>query len=326
MNLSQKFNHMLGRAEEYFVTRKVRSVPTAYALGITNVCNLRCPLCVTGVNAQDKSLKFMDVDLYKNIIDRIKNHAQLVQLYRWGESLLHKDFVEMLEYANRFDLNTEISSNMSLSGVEDKLEAMVIHRLKTLIVSFDGINQEDYSRYRVKGDFELVLENLRKLKEFKTKHNSKYPIVKLQYLRNKFTTNQFEIIQSKLEEFNADECFQCDMTSMFKDRNRANLLQWFTEEEIKQRKFLDVDVTMQKTVCNYLYNFMIIEQDGSIPACCFSTKKSDDFSFWQSELSLIEMYNSQKFVEARENFQCKSAKNKSYCNDCSVYLSYVRKK
>lgn len=301
----------------------LQSNPVTYILGITNACNLRCPLCITGLRKNEKPSGFMAFDLFREIIDKVKEYACTVQLYKWGESLLHKHFIEMLKYCNRYDLNTEVSSNFSLKNIEDKLEAMVKYRLKHLIVSFDGVTAEDYQRYRVGGDFQLVCDNILKLRDIKRHYRSSFPKVSLQFLRNRFTRNQVEILHAQHKQLGADRYYVCDMTVPFKDHDLETAQQWFSEDEIRRRRYLDIDLSMHGRVCYFLYTTMIIEQDGSIPPCCFSTKLEDDYGKWESHKTIGAMYNSERFVQARAAFKEKSQAPGLTCDDCTVLCTYL---
>lgn len=303
----------------------LKSDPTVYIIGVTNKCQLKCPLCITGLRKQDKTPRHMDWNLFVEIVEKIKDKAELVQLYKWGESLLHPRIIDILEYCNRYDLNTEISSNLSLENIDDKLEAMVKHRLKHLIVSFDGVNQENYSRYRQGGNIDWVIQNIKKIQEFKQKYKSKFPKISLQFLRNKYTKAQIKTLEENYKQWGADDYYVCDMTTIFKDRDIESAKKWLDDEDIERRKYLDIDVGMHGKYCYFLYTTMIIEQDGSIPPCCFSTNKEDDYSKWDNSKTINEMFNSEKFIKARELFKTKKIDSKLTCNDCTVFITYNSK-
>lgn len=309
-------------ANEFMELKQVlESPPTTYIVGITNICNLRCPLCVTGLRQQKKNPQFMEFGLFRQIIEKIRPYAQLVQLYKWGESLLHPRIIDMLAVCDSYDLNTEISSNLSVENCDDVLEALVRYRLRHLIVSFDGVTQEDYSRYRVGGKLNLVLDNIRKIKEFKIRYHSEYPVISLQFLRNKFTEDQVNVIEDNYRQWGADKYYVCDMTTVFKDRDLDTARHWFSDQEIAQRRYLDIDVSMHGKPCHFLYNTMIIEQDGSIPSCCFATDPKDDFGRWDNSKSILEMYNSDRFIQARTMFREKRHCRASACDDCCVFTT-----
>jgi len=307
----------------FFPAREIPPViPVIYAIGINNNCNLRCPLCVTGKREQTKKIQMMEFDLFKCIIDKIVPYAKLVQLYKWGEPFLHKDIDAILEYCNRFDLNTEISSNLSVDK-DAVLESIVKHRLKTLIVSFDGTDQESYSRYRHGGSFDLVLSNIKKIFELKKRYNSPYPKITLQYLRNKFTTNEVSIIKRLHKKWGADDYVVYDMTMPFRDRNVRNALEWFTQEEIDCRRYLDIDLCWQAKYCSFIKDYMVIEQDGSIPSCCYATDPEDNFGFWDDSRSIGELFTSRRRAEAIKMFETRQKVPGNPCSDCAIFETWA---
>lgn len=314
----------ISNADEFRELKLVlESPPTTYVLGITNICNLQCPLCVTGLRQQKKKPQFMAFELFRQIIEKISPHAHQVQLYKWGESLLHPQIIDILALCDTYDLNTEISSNLSMENCDPVLDALVRFRLRHLIVSFDGVSQEDYSRYRVGGKLDIVLSNLRKIKELKVLYNSEYPVISLQFLRNKFTGDQVRVIEDNYQQWGADKYYVCDMTTVFKDRDLDAARQWFSDQEIAKRRYLDIDVAMQGKPCYFPFTTMIVEQDGSIPSCCFATDPKDDFGQWDNSKSILEMFNSDRFIQARRMFREKKHCNASTCDDCCVLTTYL---
>ena len=92
---------------EYKLKRvKMNSFPSAYGIDIGNFCNLKCPLCPTGTNCPDRKKKFMFFEDYKNVFDKIKKYAFVVNLYNWGEPFLNKDILKIIEYTKK---NKEIN-------------------------------------------------------------------------------------------------------------------------------------------------------------------------------------------------------------------------
>ena len=318
------YNALLNQYEEQNHKIKISSAPLVVAIGVTNICNLKCPLCITGLRKQEKKPQHMEWDLFVQIIEKIKDYKPHVQLYKWGESLLHPRITDMFEYCSRYNLKTELSSNLSLENIDDKLEAMVKYGLNHLIVSFDGVTQEDYSRYRRNGNLETVISNMQKIQEYKKKYNNEFPKISLQFLKNKYTKNQIEVLEKNYQQWGADDYYTYDMTVIFKDRNKEYFKEWFEEDEIKRRKYLDIDSEWFGKMCLFLYQIMVIEQDGSIPSCCFATSPKDDYSKWDNKKSITEMFNSEKFMQARKMFKEKTNCNTSTCNDCSMFITYCQ--
>jgi MoaA/NifB/PqqE/SkfB family radical SAM enzyme len=132
----------------------------------TNVCNLDCIMCPTGLHIDTRPKGFMEWDLYTSIIDEIAPFAHAVVLHSWGEPLLHKRIIEMIEYAKSRGLWVETSTNATklTEAVSRQLLEAGIDRI---YLSMDGLTKETYEKVRVGGNFEEVLGNIERFLELK---------------------------------------------------------------------------------------------------------------------------------------------------------------
>ena len=99
-----------------------------YFIEVTNTCNLNCDFCPR--NDLSRGTGFMEFDLFELIIKKIKAAgARYVNLNRFGESLTHPRFPEMLRYAKAQGIpNVGFVTNgqlLSAEIVEDILDAGV---------------------------------------------------------------------------------------------------------------------------------------------------------------------------------------------------------
>ncbi len=321
--VTRKLNYKLNQWEKKNARKSLLSQPYTYVLGLTNICNLRCPLCITGLKQQTKKIEFMDIKLVHDIVKKIAPYALNVCLYNWGESLLHPDFEEILKLSHYNNLNTSISSNLSLNDIDNKLRAMVKYELNHLIVSFDGTDQEDYSRYRRGGNYETVKRNISKISECKKKYNSIYPIITLQYLVTKYTSKQINYIKNNYKKIGADRYEFYPITSVWGDNKGERLKNWITDDEYEKRLYFDIDFGFLGKRCDFIYSTMIIEQDGSIAPCCYTTNPIDDFTHWDGSKSIKQMFNSENFLEARKLFRDNNYLNDNVaCNRCSMLKGF----
>jgi MoaA/NifB/PqqE/SkfB family radical SAM enzyme len=132
----------------------------------TNVCNLDCIMCPTGLHIDTRPKGFMDWDLYTSIVDEIAPFAEAVVLHSWGEPLLHKRIYEMIEYAKERGLWVETSTNATRL-TEEASRKLLTAGLDRIYLSMDGLTKETYERVRVKGNFEEVLGNIERFLELK---------------------------------------------------------------------------------------------------------------------------------------------------------------
>ncbi|HEX9655267.1 MAG TPA: radical SAM protein, partial [bacterium] len=141
----------------------------------TNVCNLRCPLCVTGNGSMTRRSGLMDFERFKTIIDEVGTYLFYLLLYQQGEPFINKDFLKFVEYAKRQNIFVTTSTNGHYLNPETAHQT-VASGLDSLIVSIDGADQKTYETYRVDGKLAKVIhgiENLLRERERSRRHTPK---------------------------------------------------------------------------------------------------------------------------------------------------------
>ncbi len=127
-------------------------------LEIAGVCNAKCYFCCTG-NKTHTSTGFMDAGLFREILAKIYREFGGIQLnlYNWGEPLLHPEFELLISEICRYPgMTYGISTN---AGVTQGFTAEMASRLAYLRFSMPGFSQESYDRIH-RLDFELVKKNI----------------------------------------------------------------------------------------------------------------------------------------------------------------------
>ena len=83
-----------------------------------------------------------------------------MHLYNWGDPTLNKNLIKMFRYFSENKVWTGILKNFSLNYKDDYIEELFISGLDFLHVDVDGLDQEVYSKYRRKENFELVAQDI----------------------------------------------------------------------------------------------------------------------------------------------------------------------
>ena len=107
-------NFILACEEEENGILEVKSLPYHIVLEPTNACNLRCPLCPTGLELSDRKKGIAKLNEIKNFLYSIKDTCVHVYLQNWGEPTLHKNICEIISYCNELGLWSHVSTNFSL--------------------------------------------------------------------------------------------------------------------------------------------------------------------------------------------------------------------
>jgi radical SAM protein with 4Fe4S-binding SPASM domain len=124
---------------------------------------------------------FMDLELFKRLIDEISNFAQDIYLHHRGEPLLHPHLFKMIKYAKKKGLQTKLHTNATQLN-EEKSIKLLESGLDFVSFSFDGYNKETYEKMRIGANFEQTLENMILFLRLKKKFGKKKPYTVLQFL------------------------------------------------------------------------------------------------------------------------------------------------
>ena len=132
--------------------------PRIYQLEITNFCNLKCPMCPRKKMTRD--IGFMDFDFFKRIIDQL-DRPQAIELFGFGESVLHKNFLQMVEYCKNKGHYTVLATN----GTKSMLHKYDI--LDFIVFDLDSEIKKVYESIRVGSNYYKVRRNIERFLKVK---------------------------------------------------------------------------------------------------------------------------------------------------------------
>jgi len=251
--------------------------PPVLMIEPTNICNLKCPMCPSGNGDMKRSLGQLDLPNFKRIMDDIGEFLIQVQLWNQGEPFINKNFVSFVSYAKSKGVMTQTSTNGHFIRTDEQAEALVRSGLDVLIFSLDGTNAESYAKYRVGGNFDLVMETLERIARVKRNLGSKTPMVELQFLI--FKHNQTEIddiirISKNLDlnrlSFKTAQVYSQEQAEVFlPDDSKFNRYER-TEDAIRLKGEIP-------NWCKRLWLNPAVNWDGRVSPCCFD--KDADYAF-----------------------------------------------
>ncbi len=160
----------------------------------TNVCNLSCPLCLTGIDDLRRPKGMLSLDMYRRALDELEPTCMILSLYLGGESFLNKNLMTMIREAHQRRIFVRISTNGHF--LDEKVRADILEAgLDNLIIGVDGATPEVYVKFRKGGDFEKVCANIRALVEDKKRLHRATPSIDLQFIIT--AENEHEIRAAK---------------------------------------------------------------------------------------------------------------------------------
>lgn len=84
---------------------------------VTNSCNYRCPFCHNEGQVSRKTIKTMDFDKFKILIDAVKDEGISEICFSGGEPFLDKNLIEMIRYAYRNALRQAYQRQKNYSAI-----------------------------------------------------------------------------------------------------------------------------------------------------------------------------------------------------------------
>src|SRR3989339_1042407 len=156
MSFAKRFNFLKSCLN--FVYRRTQpwSWPVHMQIELTNYCNLKCPVCPTGIGAINRKPLAMDVSLFEQLMDEVGQYLLTLCLWGWGESILHPQLAEILRIASQHNVITILSTNGQNLNDEKMYEAIASYPPTHLIVAIDGLTNETNSLYRVDARLESI--------------------------------------------------------------------------------------------------------------------------------------------------------------------------
>jgi len=129
-------------------------------LEVTNNCNLDCEFCIKN----NRMKKFITIDEYKTILEKLKNHTKYLYFHVSGEPLLHPNINELINIAsNNFYINITTNGylirriidnksirqiNISLHSYDDKYKISLEKYLGDLVEVIDNLHDNTYFSLR----------------------------------------------------------------------------------------------------------------------------------------------------------------------------------
>jgi radical SAM protein with 4Fe4S-binding SPASM domain len=185
--------------------RLSRALGRPYFLMIepTNACNLRCPLCPTGRGTLGRPTASLPLDLFRQCIAELGRCLIEVNVSNYGEPMMHRDLPAMIACAKRTGARVSIGSNGHF--LNDKTARQLIESgLDLIYISFDGLDQATYEKYRVRGHFDGVVAGVTSLLAQRRALGRANPFVELQFLVMKHNEQQLEGFRALADELGAD--------------------------------------------------------------------------------------------------------------------------
>lgn len=249
----------------------------------TSFCTLQCVMC-PNKDLTTEERGFMELDLFRKIIDEASAFVFDVHLHHRGETLLHPRFFEMAQYAAAAGVKTKLHTNATVLD-EEKSRRLIESGLDRLSFSFDGYDKDSYEKIRVGGEFEKTVGNIIRFLETKKALRFKKPETVLEIID--FPEIYRGIAKSRKKAFlDGFRGLSLDKVIIKEMHNWAGE----TGPSQTQARF---------SPCTFLWQALVVLWDGAVLPC------TQDFHGYYilgnvKDSSLAQIWNNEKTVSLRE--------------------------
>lgn len=298
-------NFMRVRSEWRAQRTRLAARPYIVRVEPTSACNLRCPLCPTGLRELDRRNANLTPETLERILQRCGEHALFVVLWMWGEPLLNKRLPELAAVCHRNGVGSEVSTHLSVQLTPDRIDALVRSGLDWLIVSNDATTPETYSKYRVGGDFGLVMDNLRAIVERRKALGSATPFIEWQFVPLRHNESEMAGVAELARRTGVDGV-RFKPARLDKVGNRTFIgtvpvqleQQWAPSDPALGHRLSPRHGAYHDFHCPFLWSSVSIYADGAMAPCCETTSARHDLAnVFEADFAAI--WNGESYARAR---------------------------
>lgn len=289
-------------------------MPYSVSMEPTTSCNLRCKECPSGLRQFSRNTGYMAEDTFKNTVDQLHKHLMYMILYFQGEPYLNKHLFEFVSYARKKKIYTATSTNAHFLS-DENCRKTIQSGLDRLIVSFDGIGQETYEKYRVGGNFEKVKKGLQNIIRWKNELKSNTPHVIVQFIVFGTNEHQMEEVKTFCDELGVDE-LQFKTAQIYHYEKGSPLIPK-NEKYSRYKRNEDGTYSLKSTLPNKCYRMWtsnVITWDGKVVPCCFD-KDADHQLGDVSKDNMKDIINNKDYIAFRKQV-FSDRKKIEICRNC----------
>lgn len=289
-------------------------LPYAIAFEPTTACNLKCPECPSGLRKFTRPIGNAEYQLFENTINQTDKHAFYLTLYFQGEPLINPDFYKMVRKAKQNKFYVATSSNAHFFTKENAIKT-IKSGLDKLIISLDGLTQETYSKYRIEGKLEKVLNGIENLVRAKKELHSATPYIILQFLAFSHNEHEIKAVKKLKNQMGVDaikiksaQFYEPDSSELIpKNEDLTRYIKSDSGSYVIKNKIVNR--------CWRLWSSPVITQDGQVLPCCFDKDAEHSLGKLNGD-SFASIWKNKKYTNFRKQVFSERSKI-DICRNCS---------
>lgn len=261
---------------------------------ITNNCNLNCSFC----SKVNRKKKYMSLEEYEKILNKIKDYTSYIYLHVKGEPLLHSKVIEMIKLAEQYKLKVNLTTNGVLFDKYAKESGQCTNLNKINFSLHSENNKDNY--------LDDIFGNIKFLSKKTT------VIYRLWTLKDNELDKKSTEIVDKIKDF-----YNLSTETVERIKKEKNIKIKSTIYVDKDNEFEWPTINSHKSCgfCYALKTHIAILVDGTVVPCCLDSNGMINLGNIFDN-SLEDIIDSEKYRKLKESFQ-KRKPIELLCQSCT---------
>ena len=228
---------------------KFLDYPIQLDLELNSGCNMSCPFCVHGYeNIKNKNV---DINKYIKILEEAYNlGSRSLKLNYINEPMIRKDLEDFVRKAKDIGfLNIYMATNGTMLTKKRRADLLSCGITKVFI-SIDAISSDTYSKQRLSGRYNQVVENVTSLIRERNNLGQEFPLVRVSFLKNKINIHEAEEFEKYWT-------------------GKADLIAFQTMNDVPDHQTgITILNELPEKGCDFPFKQLVVDSDGDILPCC----------------------------------------------------------
>ena len=286
---------------KYGLREEAKEFPMMCVIGLSNVCNSRCPNCPytnSGLREAYRDRPFMNEDTFKIIADQCGENGAWVRISGAGEPMLHPKAVKLMVYAKKVGARAGLITNGSLLSEESSLSLREA-QIDMVEFSVDAGDPETYSKVRKGLNWGVLLDNINRIVE----------------LRNHLKSST-KIIASGINQVDVDiEAVNHFWEPLVDQFQKRKYLTWGINDPSKSGDPEPYLPPHEIVPCPFIFERLNIDSRGKVILCGFDIVGKTDMGNVH-EKSIKEIWQGEGFESYRRMHLASKGREIELCRDC----------
>ncbi len=294
--------------------RKLVMLPTEIMIEPTAACNLKCPLCSNPTLTRTKGI--MTLEMFDTILHNLDAPIKEATIGLTGEPLVNPHTFKFIKKLNSRGIKCSMPTNGVLFD-RFSMDEIFDSGLHHTNIAIDGATEETYLKYRIGGDFNRLVKNLKTLCDEKRRRKAEYPIITMQFLVMKTNEHEIGAIKKLAEEIKPDRLHlkSAALWTSLTHKDRKDLAKdWLPSQGEFSRYDGDLLITEPVAVCPFAYDNSVILWNGDIALCCYDFDGKYIFGNLLKE-KFSDVYHKEKYYQIRRKVLDQTL---DICRECDI--------